>query len=88
MHHDSQLKVGFIAGSLFQDFTQLPLDFHAHCQSALYLSPAFAIRTIIVHTALWTLSEWRWRVISIRPSCEIGRTCVFALSRRKPSFMR
>ncbi len=31
------------------------------------------------------LSLWRWRVISMRPSCEMFRMRVLALSRRTPS---
>ncbi len=40
------------------------------------------------YTAARTLSLWRWRVISIRPSCEMGRMWVLALSRRRPSRIR
>ena len=48
--HDSQLKVGFVPASLFQNLAELALNFHAHGDSALDLATAFAVGAIIVNS--------------------------------------
>src|SRR5581483_3483718 len=49
MNGDAQLKVGLVARTFLQDFTQLALDLDTHGQRALDLASPLAIGAIVVH---------------------------------------
>jgi len=87
MDDDEQLEVRFFAGAFLEDFIELALNFDTHREGALDFPAAFAVRAIVIDGGMDAFGV-RWRVISSKPNCEIGRTCVLALSRRRPSFIR
>jgi len=86
MDDDAELEVGLVARPAAEDFGELALDFDAHAEGALDDAAALAVGAVVIDRLVDAL-VWRWRVISMRPSWEMGRTWVRARSRLRSSFI-